>query len=73
MEPVPNRAPKRSVNFYDSNGDYSHSADVRWLEPKGYRSGRPHGADLKKHMSNMGEWAVPEFDNNPNAPKSGKN
>lgn len=72
MEPVPNRAPKQSVNFYDAKGNYTHSADVRWLAPRGYRSGRPHGSELKKHMSPMGGWAVPEYDNNPNAPKGGK-
>lgn len=75
MAEVPNRAkdPRRSVNFYDAQGGYSHTADVRWLDPKGYRSGRPHAGDLKKHMPKMGEWAVPEFDNNPNAPQRGSN
>jgi len=61
--------PKRKVNFYDSKENFSHSADVRWLSPKGYRSGRPHGSELKKHMKPMGGWALPEYDNNPNAPK----
>jgi hypothetical protein len=68
---VPDRGdnPKRRVNFYHANGDHSHSADVRWLDPKGYRSGRPHGKELKKHMPNMGGWALPEYDSNPKAPK----
>lgn len=68
---VPDRGdnPKRKINFYHANGDYSHTADVRWLSPKGYRSGQPHGSDLKKHMPNMGGWAMPEYDNNPKSPK----
>lgn len=74
MSYVPDRAndPRRKVNFYDAQGQYSHTADVRWLSPRGYRSGRPHGSELNKHMPAMGGWAVPEFDNNPNAPKEGK-
>lgn len=72
MEPVPNRAPKRTVNFYDAKGNYTHTADVRWLGPKGYRSGKPHGSDIKKNMDPMGGWALPETDNNPNAPEAGK-
>ena len=68
---VPDRGddPKRRVNFYDAKGNHTHSADVRWLSPKGYRSGRPHGLELKKHMSPMGGWALPEYDSNPKAPK----
>jgi hypothetical protein len=71
MADVPNRAhdSRRSINFYDAQGGYSHTADVRWLAPRGYRSGRPHGSDLKKHMPPMGGWAAPEHDNNPTAPK----
>lgn len=72
MEPVPNRAPKQTVNFYDAKGAYTHTKDVRWLGPKGYRSGKPHGAEIKKNMDPMGGWALAEHDNNPNAPKSGK-
>lgn len=75
MAEVPNRAGhpnRRPVNFYNAQGEYSHTADVRWLDPKGYRSGRPHGADMKKNLPPMGEWAVPEYDNNPNAPEVGK-
>ena len=68
---VPDRGddPRRTVNFYDAKENFSHSADVRWLSPKGYRSGRPHGSELKKHMPQMGGWALPEYDNNPNAPR----
>lgn len=62
----------QSINFYNAAGEFSHTADVRWLGPKGYRSGRPHGADLNKHMPAGGGWAVPEYDNNPNAPKQEK-
>lgn len=74
MSSVPNRAhdPRRKVNFYDAKGSYTHTADVRWLAPRGYRSGRPHGSELNRHMTPMGAWAVPEFDNNPNAPKEGQ-
>ena len=74
MSTPPNRAkdPKRAVNFYNAAGEYSHTADVRWLEPKGYRSGRPHGAELKKHIPSMGGWSVPEYDTNPTAPEQGK-
>ncbi len=69
---VPNRAhdQRRKVNFYDAQQNYTHTADVRWLGPKGYRSGKPHGADLKKHMEPMGGWADAEHDNNPGAPKT---
>ena len=61
-ESVPDRGedPKRKVNFYDAKENFSHSANVRWLAPKGYRSGRPHGSELKKHMPQMGGWALPE-------------
>ena len=72
-EAVPNRAkdPKRSpLNFYDAAGNYSHTADVRWVASRG--AIQPHKSDLKKHQIPMGEWAVPEYDNNPNAPERGK-
>jgi hypothetical protein len=68
---VPNRAhdARRKVNFYDAQQSYTHTAEVRWLGAKGYRSGKPHGSDLKKNMPTMGGWALPEHDNNPNAPR----
>ena len=75
MAEVPNRAkdPKRSpVNFYNAQGEYSHTADVRWNGARGYTSSRPHAGDIKKNMPSMGGWSVPELDNNPNAPEQGK-
>ena len=74
MTDVPNRAhhPRRKVNFYDAQGSYTHTADVRWLAPRGYTSGKPHGADISRNMPSMGGWALPEFDSNPNAPKEGQ-
>ena len=73
MAEVPNRAkdPKRApVNFYNAQGEYSHTADVRWNGARGYTSSRPHAGDIKKNMPSMGAWSVPELDNNPNAPES---
>jgi hypothetical protein len=65
---VPNRADnsKRRVNFYHQSGDYSHTADVRFL-----KSGRPHAGDVKRNTGNLGgvNWTLSEHDYHPDAPK----
>ena len=65
---VPDRGddPKRRLNFYKQSGEYSHTADVRWL-----KHGRPHAGDIKRNTRNLGgvNWSLPEHDNSPHAPK----
>jgi len=65
---VPDRGdnPKRRVNFYHQNGDYSHTADVRFL-----KNGRAHAGDVKRNTKNLGgvNWTASDHDYHPDAPK----
>jgi hypothetical protein len=45
--------PKRKVNFYDKAGQFSHSADVRWV---GKKNQKPHAGDIKKNTKKLGGY-----------------
>lgn len=57
----------RSLNFYNSYGEYTHTAKVAYTS-----AGKPHPRDIRKNMPVGGGWSVPEYDNNPKAPKQEK-
>ena len=58
---VPDRGahPRRKVDFYDKNRQYSHSDDVRIV---GDRFKKPHQADIKRNTKKLGghtHWEIP--------------
>ena len=66
---VPDRGddPKRRINFYHQNGDYSHTAAVRWVGKNGTK---PHAGDIKRNTKNLGgiNWTLSSHDLHPDAP-----
>jgi len=52
---IPDRGddPRRKLNFYNKEGQFSHSADVRYV---GNLRKRPHAGDIKKNVKQLGGY-----------------